>query len=218
MIADLPDSLKPIITPLDKRPKATVIRFQHAGGFYKHSTQNYSAIIQLEPPKVTELSLLKDDKGNIVKDKDGHPIAQNIRGVSLFTNFTMADGLGLNTITCAILDHFGNLWFGHDGAGATRYDGKTFTTFTKEQGLSSNYVYGITEDKSGNLLFMTAGDRVSRFDGKRFTLFGKTVPGILNVVSAIFKALSRIDQVTFGLQAEQALPVLTENLMILHYC
>ena len=116
-----------------------------------------------------------------MKDKDGHPIEQSIRGVSLFTNFTMADGLGLNTITCARLDHFGNLWFGHDGAGATRYDGKTFTTFTKEQGLSSNYVFGITEDKSGNLLFMTRGDRVSRFDGKRFTLFGKTVPGILNV-------------------------------------
>ncbi len=108
-------------------------------------------------------------------DQDKHLVASDIRGISSFTNFTMADGLGLNTVKCAMKDHFGNLWFGHDGAGVTRYDGKTFTTFTKAQGLADNYVYGMAEDKSGNLLFLTGGSFVSRFDGKQFTLFGKTV-------------------------------------------
>src|SRR3954464_14976619 len=81
-------------------------------------------------PRVVPFPLLKS---NLLKDQDNHPVVPAIRGMSRFTNFTMADGLGLNTITCATLDHYGNLWFGHDGAGATRYDGKTFTTFTKAQ-------------------------------------------------------------------------------------
>ena len=139
------DSLKTVVTLLDKAPKSKVIPFALP-------------------------------KSNFPKDLDSHAAVPAIRGISQFTNFTMADGLGLNTVTCAFLDHYGNLWLGHDGAGATRYDGKTFTTFTKAQGLASNYVNGITEDKSGNLLFLTLGSYVNRFDGKRFTRFGKTVP------------------------------------------
>src|SRR5678816_939160 len=126
-------------------------------------------------PKVIPFPL---PKSNLPKDQDSHPVVPAIRGMSRFTNFTMADGLGLNTVVCAMLDHYGNLWFGHDGAGVTRYDGKTFTTFTMAQGLANNYVYGITEDKSGNLFFFTVVSNVSRFDGKRFTLFGKTIPSL----------------------------------------
>jgi ligand-binding sensor domain-containing protein/signal transduction histidine kinase len=136
-------------------------------------------------PKVIPFAL---PKSSLPKDKDGLPMIGAIRAKSRFTNFTMADGLGLNTIKCAILDHYGNLWFGHDGSGVTRYDGKTFTTFTNAQGLASNYVNGITEDQSGNLLFLTQGSFVSRFDGIRFTLFGKTVPTFnFDFVSSIIK-------------------------------
>ena len=146
------DSLKPVVTLLDKTTKPKVIPLRLPGR--------------------------QDDKRNLPKDQDSHPVLPAIRGMSRFTNFTMADGLGLNTVVCAMLDHYGNLWFGHDGAGVTRYDGKTFTTFTMAQGLANNYVYGITEDKSGNLFFVTGGSNVSRFDGKRFTLFGKTIPSL----------------------------------------
>ena len=168
------DSMKPVITLLDKAPKPKVIPFS-LPACLKAISRKIRIAIRLVPA---------------------------IRGMSRFTNFTMADGLGLNTVVCATLDHYGNLWFGHDGAGVTRYDGKTFTTFTKAQGLASNYVNGITEDKSGNLLFITVGSYVSRFDGKRFTQFGKTTP--LSTNFAFSKALSRIDQVTCGLPAGQA--------------
>lgn len=52
-----------------------------------------------------------------------------------------------------IEDSKGNIWFGRDGLGATKYDGVAFTHFTKEDGLCSNNVASITEDVDGNLWF-----------------------------------------------------------------
>ena len=62
-------------------------------------------------------------------------------------------------------DKTGNLWFGTDGGGVSRYDGKSFTNFTTAQGLANNTVWSITEDKTGNLWFGTQGGGVSRYDG-----------------------------------------------------
>lgn len=78
-----------------------------------------------------------------------------------------------------IEDSKGNIWFGRDGYGATRYDGKTFTHFTKEDGLCSNNVASIAEDTDGNLWFgcITSDfppiqeGGVVRYDGKSFTRF-----------------------------------------------
>ena len=80
----------------------------------------------------------------------------------------------------------GNLWFGTDGGGVSRYDGKSlpagqasFTNFTTEQGLANNTVLSITEDKRGNLWFGTQGGGVSRYDGKSFTNY-TTEQGLAN--------------------------------------
>ena len=35
-------------------------------------------------------------------------------------------------------DSHGNLWFGTDGGGVSKYDGETFTHFTEKEGLSNN--------------------------------------------------------------------------------
>ncbi|MBI4646365.1 MAG: hypothetical protein HY738_07180 [Bacteroidia bacterium] len=58
-------------------------------------------------------------------------------------------------IQCILQDSKGNLWFGTQGGGVTRYDGEMFTHFTEKQGLSNNSVWSICEDKSGNLWFGT---------------------------------------------------------------
>ena len=68
-------------------------------------------------------------------------------------------------------DKTGNLWFGTQGGGVSRYDGKSFTTFSTTQGLANNWVNNIVEDKAGNLWFGTLGGGVSRYDGKSFILF-----------------------------------------------
>jgi ligand-binding sensor domain-containing protein len=78
-----------------------------------------------------------------------------------------------------IEDSKGNIWFGRDGYGATKYDGVAFTHFTKDDGLCSNNVASITEDGDGNMWFgcITSDfppiqeGGVARYDGKSFTQF-----------------------------------------------
>ncbi len=84
-------------------------------------------------------------------------------------------------------DSKGNIWFGRDGYGATKYDpsapliegGERFTHFTKMDGLCSNNVTRIVEDAQGNLWFGSITSDfppikeggVARYDGRTFTRF-----------------------------------------------
>ncbi|MBL7937094.1 MAG: hypothetical protein JNM51_14900, partial [Bacteroidia bacterium] len=68
-------------------------------------------------------------------------------------------------------DNNGNYWFGTNGAGVYRYDGKILTQFTVKEGLSNNQVQSIQEDTFGNIWFGTGVFGVSKFDGKTFTTF-----------------------------------------------
>ncbi len=84
-------------------------------------------------------------------------------------------------------DSKGNIWFGRDGYGATKYDssaalrtgGSAFTHFTKEDGLCSNNVASIVEDTQGHLWFGSITSDfpsvkeggVARYDGMTFTQF-----------------------------------------------
>lgn len=78
-----------------------------------------------------------------------------------------------------IEDSQGNIWFGRDGFGASRYDGRSFTHFTKEDGLCSNNVASIVEDPQGRFWFGSITSDfppvqeggVARYDGKTFTQF-----------------------------------------------
>lgn len=67
-------------------------------------------------------------------------------------------------------DKNGNIWFGTNGDGVGRFDGKTLVYFTLKDGLSGTAVRGIVEDKEGNIWFGTGGG-VSKYDGKTFTNF-----------------------------------------------
>ena len=63
-------------------------------------------------------------------------------------------------------DKNGNIWFGTNGDGVCRYDGKSLTYFTTTEGFSGNAVRGIAEDVNGNIWFATNGG-VCRYDGRR---------------------------------------------------
>ena len=60
-------------------------------------------------------------------------------------------------------------WFGSDGQGVYRYDGKVLVRFTTAHGLSSNRVRGIQEDGAGNIYVCGEPGGVSRFDGRSFS-------------------------------------------------
>lgn len=76
-----------------------------------------------------------------------------------------------NNIRSVFQDKNGTYWFGTNGAGVYRYDGKTILQFTVKDGLANNQVQSIQEDPSGNIWFGTGLFGVSRFDGQIFTTF-----------------------------------------------
>lgn len=58
-------------------------------------------------------------------------------------------------------DSEGNIWFGRDGYGACKYDGKSFTHFLKKDGLHSNNITEIEIDEDGSIWI---GTRVAEKD------------------------------------------------------
>lgn len=71
-------------------------------------------------------------------------------------------------------DKSGNYWFGTDGNGVSRFDGKTITRFTTRDGLAHDHVRGIQQHgPSGDILITTNGG-VSKFDGKRLVTLPAT--------------------------------------------
>jgi len=59
-------------------------------------------------------------------------------------------------ITCMLQDKNMHYWFGSNGDGVYRFDGKNLTQLTIKHGLLSNFVKSIEEDPSGHLFFTTS--------------------------------------------------------------
>ncbi len=85
-----------------------------------------------------------------------------------FKNFTPKNGLASSIVNSIFQDSNGYVWFGTQGGGVSRFNGKVFKNFNKESGLVDNDVTYITEDKRGNIWIATSGG-VSKFDGVTFT-------------------------------------------------
>jgi ligand-binding sensor domain-containing protein len=68
-------------------------------------------------------------------------------------------------------DRAGNMWFGTDGEGACKFDGKLFTTYTTKEGLAGNQVRCIYGDRRGRIWIGTDGGGVSCYDGSAFRNF-----------------------------------------------
>jgi len=189
VIANLADNNKPKVIFLEKTPRPQTITIpltsEQAQGKkciwrWGKDTIERANEIPLAPLETKLLQVLKNKKGEVIKDKDGNPfILGEAGGVSNFTNYTTDLGLALDAIGCGFRDKAGNLWFGTQGGGVSRYDGKSFTNYTTAQGLANNTVWSITEDKAGNLWFGTYGGGVSRYDGKSFTNY-TTAQGLGN--------------------------------------
>ncbi len=193
ILENLADSSKPKEFFLEKRPKPQAITIPKvAGASSAVKTNRGYKKKELAPSNHTQLYVLKNKKGEVIKGKDGKPfILDDAGGYSNFTHYTTDQGLALDAIACGFRDKTGNLWFGTLGGGVSRYDGKSFTNFTSAQGLPNYSVMSITEDGhqlgtdgarmsgGGNLWFGTDGGGVSRYDGKYFTNF-TTAEGLAN--------------------------------------
>jgi ligand-binding sensor domain-containing protein len=63
-------------------------------------------------------------------------------------------------------DRDGNLWFGSDGNGVSRFDGQRITRFTTAHGLSNDHVRGIQQHEPSGAILISTNGGVSRFDGQ----------------------------------------------------
>ncbi len=154
------------------------------GGVSKYDGKCFSYFTDKEGFSNNDLrSILEDKSGNLWFGTSGGGLSKYdgpqsssgglIGNLGMVTHFTKKEGLSNNTVFTILEDKSRNLWFGTNGGGVSRYDGKSFTLFTEKEGLTKNTVYSILEDKSGNLWFGTAGGGVSRYNGKSFTNFTK---------------------------------------------
>ena len=76
-----------------------------------------------------------------------------------FTVFDKSTSPGIisNRFTSIYLDAKGDLWFGTDNSGVTRYHHGSFTTYTTAQGLPNNSVGAITGDAAGHVWALAHG-------------------------------------------------------------
>jgi ligand-binding sensor domain-containing protein len=74
-------------------------------------------------------------------------------------------------IYCTYKDRKGNVWFGTQGAGVCKYDGKTYTWLDNNELRAA--VRSIFEDKNGNVWIGNNGGGLFRYDGKNLTNFTK---------------------------------------------
>ncbi len=65
-------------------------------------------------------------------------------------------------------DKNGDFWFGTNGDGVCRFDGKTIRYYGPPDGFGGFAVRGIVQDKQGALWFATDGG-LTKFDGDKFT-------------------------------------------------
>ena len=104
--------------------------------------------------------------------------------------YTVADGLIGPVVPVIFQDSRGDLWFGSDRGGVSRFDGSRFESYigspdTSEHAPTSNVGPGallgqtrqIVEDKWGHIWFLTQfpsenSGKVSRFDGSSINLIG----------------------------------------------
>lgn len=128
--------------------------------------------------------LIHNDVWSVIQDSKGTLWLGTVNGISrydgkTFTNFQIPlavteqqnypTGVNAPNVFWSIFeDKKGNIWFGSNGGGVIRFDGKSFTTFTKKQGLGNDFVFCILEDMIGNMWFGTY-EGLTRYNGKSFT-------------------------------------------------
>lgn len=84
-----------------------------------------------------------------------------------FKTYTSKHGLGSSIVNCVFQDSRGDLWFGTQSGGVSRFNGSAFKSFTQSNGLVGNDVTCITEDRVGHIWIGTS-EGVSEFNGRSF--------------------------------------------------
>ncbi len=82
-----------------------------------------------------------------------------------FNNFTVENGLSQVQVLSVFQDDDGVVWFGTNGGGITKFDGKFFENITDKEGLADNVVFCMAKDNQGRILIGT-NNGLSVYDPK----------------------------------------------------
>ncbi len=96
-------------------------------------------------------------------------------------------GMNSSYVVSLLEDRAGNLWFGTNGGGVSKYDGVSFYHYTTKEGLSSNNVWSILQDRTGNIWFGTWGGGLCMYDGLSFTHFTEEQGMSNNYIKTVFE-------------------------------
>jgi signal transduction histidine kinase/ligand-binding sensor domain-containing protein len=165
----------PITIPSGKSIKYYTNKNYHIAGLPKIVNAGFPRICTpgrdtfKQPEKISvNISLSKLTDPEIVKSKDASFGNSNS---GLFSTYSKMQGLNHNQISSMIEDKAGNIWFGTEGAGVTKFDGRNFTQFTAENGLSHNNVMSILEDNNNNIWFGYYDGLFDKYDGQNITKY-----------------------------------------------
>lgn len=158
----------------------------------KEDTEFYKEDIHL-PYSI--LKIYRDSKDNLLLGTFNRGIVE-FDGNSF--SYHNPNNFGVGTIRSIFQDKSGGYWFGSNGGGLYKYDGKEYHNFTKEKGLTSSNpgydesgtlsrVWAIEQDNDGNMWFGTADSGLWLYDGETITNF-TTKDGLpSNFVETIYK-------------------------------
>lgn len=187
--------------------KNGILWFGTGAGISKYDGKtftNFSEKDGLCSPMVS--NLLIDSKGNFWVGTWGGVSTFDGRKFKDFTLTTPEINTPINPdtknwITEIMEDSKGNIWFGRDGYGAIKYDGRSMTHITTQDGLNSNHVQSIVEDQDGNIWIgtrvaekdhpdpnkRTGKGGLNKFDGEKFQHFPDYIGLSENDVYASYK-------------------------------
>jgi ligand-binding sensor domain-containing protein len=113
-----------------------------------------------------------------VKDKTGIEVNTQSLKLNQTTTFpqihTNLNGMVREFVRTMYQDKKGNYWFGTNGDGIIRYDGKTLEKINIEKIPKWLAIRKIIEDKVGNIWFGTSSGLV-KYDGEKYTTFSTEV-------------------------------------------
>src|SRR5205809_1393317 len=117
ILADLADSNKPDEIFLENRPGPLTVAVPVSyNNNYKEQATNDLKMYGSSPPFIHSFL-----------DTLTHlPVEADAQGKGFFTTYNTDNGLALDQVYCGYKDSNGNLWFGTNGGGVSKYDGKDF--------------------------------------------------------------------------------------------
>jgi signal transduction histidine kinase/ligand-binding sensor domain-containing protein len=170
-ISELPDSLKPKIIDLSKMPAPQKVFIPGNGSSTASYTTPNRQVIKLKQAEKKLLPAFENIKEDLADLSENSSFDKGTGGKPYYKTYTTDDGLAMNSVSCATVDHQGNIWFGTWGQGISRFDGIRFTNYSHPNGLLAPLVTSILADRTGKIWIGSDGTGLWCYDGKQFFNF-----------------------------------------------